>query len=154
MFHLKEGDVAPIFEGLDQESHTINLNNYKGKKVILYFYPKDDTPGCTAEACDFRDHHAKLLEKGMVVIGVSPDSISKHSKFVFKYDLPFPLIADENKEIIQQYGVWGTKKFMGKIYDGVHRTTFIIDENGVIEKIITKVDTKNSSQQILTLLGL
>jgi peroxiredoxin Q/BCP len=154
MFHLKEGDVAPIFEGLDQESHTINLNNYNGKKVILYFYPKDDTPGCTAEACDFRDHHAKLLEKGMVVIGVSPDSISKHSKFVFKYDLPFPLIADENKEIIQQYGVWGTKKFMGKIYDGVHRTTFIIDENGVIEKIITKVDTKNSSQQILTLLGL
>jgi peroxiredoxin Q/BCP len=154
MFHLKEGDVAPIFKGLDQEGNDISLENYKGKKVILYFYPKDDTPGCTAEACDFRDNHQLLLDKGIVVIGVSPDSISKHNKFVFKYSLPFPLIADENKNVIEQYGVWGTKKFMGKVYDGVHRTTFIIDEKGIIEKIITKVDTKNSSHQVLDLLGL
>ncbi len=154
MFHLKEGDTAPIFKGIDQESNTISLENYKGKKVVLYFYPKDDTPGCTAEACDFRDNYQTLLDKGIVVVGVSPDSVAKHSKFVFKYNLPFPLIADEDKEVIQQYGVWGTKKFMGRVYDGVHRTTFVIDENGIIEKIINKVDTKYSSQQVLSLLGL
>ncbi len=142
MFHLKEGDQAPAFNSVDQDGHEVILSEFKGKKVILYFYPKDDTPGCTAEACDFRDNYASLQSKGFEVIGVSPDSEAKHSKFIHKYDLPFTLLADTEKEVIQAYGVWGKKKFMGREYDGVHRSTFIIDENGVIEKIITKVKTK------------
>ena len=149
---LNEGDKAPIFKGIDQDGNEISLTQFKGKKVILYFYPKDDTPGCTAEACNFRDHHSELLEKGMVVIGVSPDTEAKHNKFAFKYDLNFPLIADVDKTVINQYGVWGPKKFMGREYDGVKRSTFIIDENGVIEHIIKKVKTKESTQQVLKLL--
>ncbi|MEZ5008099.1 MAG: thioredoxin-dependent thiol peroxidase [Chitinophagales bacterium] len=154
MFHLKEGDKAPNFKGLDQDEKTIELKDYKGKKVVLYFYPKDDTPGCTKEACNFRDNHSKLQKMGFVVIGVSPDTTAKHNKFAHKYDLPFPLIADEDKKILNDYGVWGLKKFMGKEYDGVHRTTFVIDEQGVIEKIITKVKTKESTEQILEELSL
>lgn len=149
---LNEGDNAPIFKGIDQDGNEISLSQFKGKKVILYFYPKDDTPGCTAEACNFRDNHDELLEKGFVVIGVSPDTEAKHNKFAFKYDLHFPLIADVDKKVINQYGVWGPKKFMGREYEGVNRTTFIIDENGKIEQIIRKVKTKESSEQILGLL--
>lgn len=154
MFHLKEGDKAPDFTGLDQDEHTIQLKDLKGKKVILYFYPKDDTPGCTKEACNFRDNHKKWLELGYEVIGVSPDTTAKHNKFAFKYDLPFPLIADTDKKIINDYGVWGPKKFMGKTYDGVHRSTFVINEKGIIQKIITKVKTNESTEQLLQVMGL
>lgn len=151
MKHLKIGDVAPIFSGQDQNEQTISLDNYKGKKIVLYFYPKDDTPGCTAQACNLRDNHEDLLKSGIQVVGVSADSIRSHVKFTEKYHLPFPLIADENKEIIQQYGVWGEKKFMGKVYDGIHRTTFLINEEGIIVGIIDKPNTKNHTEEILTI---
>lgn len=154
MKQLKVGDVAPLFTGVNQDGNSISLADFKGKKVILYFYPKDDTPGCTAEACNFRDHHDSLIKKGLVVLGVSPDTEAKHKKFAIKYNLNFPLIVDVEKEIINKYGVWGPKKFMGREYDGVNRSTFIIDEQGKIEKIITKVKTKESSQQVLNELGM
>jgi peroxiredoxin Q/BCP len=154
MFHLKEGDKAPAITANDQNGKSITLSDFSGKKVVLYFYPKDDTPGCTAEACSFRDAHQSLLDKGLIVLGVSPDSEKSHAKFVDKYKLPFSLLSDGDKKIANDYGVWGKKKFMGKEYDGIHRTTFIIDETGKIEKIITKVDTKDSSGQILSELGL
>ncbi len=154
MFHLKEGDKAPAITANDQNGKTITLSDFSGKKIVLYFYPKDDTPGCTAEACSFRDAHQSLLDKGLVVLGVSPDSEKSHAKFVDKYKLPFSLLSDSDKKIANDYGVWGKKKFMGREYDGIHRTTFIIDKDGKIEKIITKVDTKNSSGQILSELGL
>ena len=149
MMHLKEGDKAPDFRGIDQDEKIISLSDYKGKKLILYFYPKDDTPGCTAEACNLRDNFSVLKKEGFELLGVSPDNPQKHQKFIDKYSLPFPLIADTEKEILNAYGVWGPKKFMGKEYDGVHRTTFIIDEAGKIEKIITKVNTKAHAEQIL-----
>ena len=149
MMHLKEGDKAPDFRGIDQDEKIISLSDYKGKKLILYFYPKDDTPGCTAEACNLRDNFSVLKKEGFELLGVSPDNPKKHQKFIDKYSLPFPLIADTEKEILNAYGVWGPKKFMGKEYDGVHRTTFIIDEAGKIEKIITKVNTKAHAEQIL-----
>ena len=149
MMHLKEGDKAPDFQGIDQNEKTISLSDYKGKKLILYFYPKDDTPGCTAEACNLRDNFSVLKKEGFELLGVSPDNPKKHKKFIDKYSLPFPLIADTEKEILNAYGVWGPKKFMGREYDGVHRTTFVIDEEGKIEKIITKVNTKAHAEQIL-----
>lgn len=149
MMHLKEGDKAPDFQGVDQNEKTISLSDYKGKKLILYFYPKDDTPGCTAEACNLRDNFSVLKKEGFELLGVSPDDPKKHKKFIDKYSLPFPLIADTEKEILNAYGVWGPKKFMGREYDGVHRTTFVIDEAGKIEKIITKVNTKAHAEQIL-----
>lgn len=149
MTELKEGDKAPAFTGADQNGKTVSLNDFKGKKVILYFYPKDDTPGCTAQACNLRDNHNDLLQKGFEVIGISTDSVKSHKKFEDKYSLPFPLIADEEKKIVDQYGVWGQKKMMGKSYMGTNRTTFLIDENGTIKKIITKPDTKNQTQQVL-----
>ncbi len=149
MFHLKEGDEAPKFIGVDQDEKEIKLEDYKGKKVILFFYPKDNTPGCTTEACNFRDNYKVLMKAGLQVIGVSADSVARHSKFAFKYDLPFPLIADTDKKIINDYGIWGLKKFMGREYDGIHRTTFVIDEKGKIELIIKKVKTKISTEQIL-----
>lgn len=154
MFHLKEGDQAPAFSAPDQHGNTVGLSDLKGKKVILYFYPKDDTPGCTAEACDFRDNHTDLKKRGFEVVGVSPDNAAKHLKFAGKYELPFTLLADTDQKILNDYGVWGRKKFMGREYDGVHRTTFVIDEKGVIEKIINKVDTKNSAAQVLAELGM
>ena len=154
MTHLKEGDPAPAFEGIDQNGRTIKLSDHAGKKVVLYFYPKDNTPGCTAEACDFRDHDKELAGHGIQVIGVSADSEKSHKKFVDKFDLPFPLIADTEREVINAYGVWGKKKFMGREYDGIHRETFIIDENGTIEKIFTKVKTKEPTAQVLEALGL
>ena len=149
MTTLKTGDNAPAFSANDQNGNLISLESLKGKKVILYFYPKDDTPGCTAEACNLRDNHSGLISKGYVVIGVSPDPVAKHEKFAVKYELPFSLLPDTDKKIISDYGVWGPKKFMGKSYEGVYRTTFVIGENGIIEKVFTEVDTKNHTDQIL-----
>jgi len=148
MIQLKEGMKAPEFEGIDQDGKTISLSNYKGKKVVLYFYPKDDTPGCTAEACNLRDNWNTFLAKGFNVLGVSPDSEKSHKKFSQKYSLPFPIIADTDKKILNDYGVWGEKKMYGKSYMGVLRTTFLIDEKGMIEKIIDKVDTAGHTEQI------
>jgi peroxiredoxin Q/BCP len=148
MTTLKPGDVAPVFTATDQHGVEISLDALKGRKVVLYFYPKDDTPGCTAEACNLRDNHSDLISKGYVVLGVSPDPQLKHEKFASKYELPFSLLPDTDKAIILAYGVWGPKKFMGKSYDGVFRTTFVIDETGLIEKVFTKVDTKNHTEQI------
>ena len=153
MSELKEGSKAPVIEGADQNGNKISLNDFIGKKVILYFYPKDDTPGCTAQACNLRDNYQELIEKGFKVIGVSTDSVKSHKKFEDKFSLPFPLIADEDKKIVEQYGVWGEKKFMGKTYMGTNRTTFLIDEEGNIKKIITKPDTKNQTQQVLDAWG-
>jgi thioredoxin-dependent peroxiredoxin len=148
MIQLKEGLKAPEFEGIDQDGKTIRLSDFKGKKVVLYFYPKDDTPGCTAEACNLRDNWKSFSDKGFAVIGVSPDSEKSHKKFAEKYSLPFPIIADISKKILNDYGVWGEKKNYGKIYMGVIRTTFLIDEKGIIEKIISKVDTAGHTEQI------
>jgi len=147
----KAGDKAPDFTATDQNGKTVSLADFKGKNVILYFYPKDDTPGCTAEACDFRDNYQSLVGKGFEVIGVSTDDEKSHKKFESKYNLPFTLIADADKHIVEAYGVWVEKNMYGKKYMGTARTTFIIDGDGVISKVIDKVDTKNSSQQVLDL---
>ncbi len=149
MTTLKEGDKAPDFTGIDQNENTISLSDYNGKKLILFFYPKDNTPGCTAEACNLRDNFEDLKAKGYELLGVSPDSAKKHQNFIKKHDLPFPLLADTEKEVLNAYEVWGEKQFMGKTYDGVHRTTFIIDEEGKIEKVFKKVKTKAHTEQIL-----
>ena len=146
---LRKGDNAPNFVGINQNGDTISLADYKGRKLILYFYPKDDTPGCTAESCNLRDNHSQLKKLGFEVLGVSADNEQKHVKFINKYQLTFPLIADTDRKIIESFGVWGEKKFMGKTYDGIIRTTFVIDESGVIEKVIEKVKTKNHSEQII-----
>ena len=146
---LLVGKKAPAFTGVDQNGNSISLKDFKGKKVVLYFYPKDDTPGCTAQACNLRDNHSELLKKGFAVIGVSVDSVKKHKKFEEKYELPFSLIADEDKKIVEAYGVWGEKKFMGKTYMGTTRTTFLIDEDGKIKSIIEKPDTKNHAAEVL-----
>lgn len=151
MVQLKEGMKAPSFEGIDQDGKIIRLSDYAGKKVVLYFYPKDNTPGCTAEACNLRDNYSSLIRKGFTVIGVSADSEKSHKGFAEKYSLPFPLIADTSKKILNDYGVFGEKKLYGKSFLGVLRTTFIIDEKGIIEKIISKVDTKKHSEQIIGL---
>lgn len=145
---LKEGDKAPNFMGVDQNGEAISLDQYKGKKVILYFYPKDNTPGCTAESCNLRDNYEDLLEKGLNVIGVSPDSEISHKKFIEKYKLPFRLISDPEKKILKLYNAWGEKKLYGKTYDGVLRKTFILSENQTIEKIFIKVNTKDHTNQI------
>jgi len=149
MTTLKPGDKAPDFSATDQHGNLISSESLKGKKVALYFYPKDNTPGCTAEACNLRDNFSELHNQGFVIIGVSPDPLKSHVSFTEKFDLPFSLLPDPDKKIIKDYGVWGPKKFMGRSYDGVHRTTFVIDESGLIEKVITKVDTKNHAAQIL-----
>jgi peroxiredoxin Q/BCP len=151
MIQLKEGMKAPGFEGIDQNGKTIKLSDFTGKKVVLYFYPKDNTPGCTAEACNLRDNWDSLLNKGFAVIGVSPDNEKSHKGFVDKYSLPFPLIADTSKKILNDYGVWGEKKMYGRSFLGVIRTTFIVDEKGIIEKIIIKVDTSGHTKQIFNL---
>jgi peroxiredoxin Q/BCP len=152
MATLKEGDKAPDFTAKDQNGKTVSLADYKGKNVILYFYPKDDTPGCTAESCSFRDNYQSLLSKGFEVIGVSTDDEKSHKKFETKYSLPFTLIADNDKHIVEAYGVWVEKNMYGKQYMGTARTTFIIDGNGVISHLISKVDTKDSSKQVLDLI--
>ena len=149
MAALKIGDEAPAFKAVDQDGNPISLSDYKGKKVILYFYPKDDTPGCTAEACNLRDNYALLFKKGYKIIGVSADDDKSHKKFIEKYVLPFPLIPDKDKSILKAYGAWGRKKLYGKEYDGILRTTYVISEKGLIEKIFNKVDTKNHTEQIL-----
>lgn len=149
MAELKEGDIAPVFTGTDQNNESISLSDYKGKKVILYFYPKDNTPGCTAESCNLNDNYAELTEKGFDVIGVSPDSAEKHLKFIAKYNFNFKLVADTEREILQLYNAWGEKKLYGKTYMGVLRTTYIIDENGIIVKIFKKVKTKDHYNQIM-----
>lgn len=149
MTSLQAGDKAPDFSGTTDQDQTVGLGDFAGKKLVLFFYPKDDTPGCTAEACNLRDNYSELTENGYALLGVSPDGVTKHQKFVNKYELPFPLLADEDKTVLNAYGVWGPKKFMGREYDGVHRTTFVIDEAGTIEKVITKVKTKNHTAQIL-----
>ena len=146
---LKEGSKAPIFKAVDQDGKAISLADYKGKKVILYFYPKDDTPGCTAQACNLRDNYSLLLKKGYQVIGVSTDSIKSHKKFEEKFQLPFPLVSDEDKKIVDKYNLWGEKKFMGRTYMGTTRTTFLIDETGKIVKIIAKPDTANHTEEVL-----
>lgn len=151
MGKLSVNDKAPEFSGVDQNGNPVSLANYKGKKVVLYFYPKDDTPGCTAEACDFRDNYAGLKSKGYEVIGVSVDSEKSHTKFINKYNLPFTLIADPDKKMVEDYGVWVEKNMYGRTYMGTARTTFIINEEGIITHIINKVDTKNSTQQVLDL---
>lgn len=151
---IEEGNSAPDFSGIDQDGKSISLADFKGQKVVLYFYPKDDTPGCTAQACNLRDNHSELLSKGINIIGVSADTSAKHQKFITKYDLPFPLIADTEKSLIQAFGVWGEKKFMGKVYDGIHRTTFVINEEGIVVKRIDKVKTKDHTNQILEALSL
>lgn len=149
MSTLKPGKKAPVFESVDQHGNTIKLEDFTGSKLVLYFYPKDDTPGCTAEACNLRDNYDALLAKGYKIIGVSTDNLKSHQKFTEKYSLPFPLIPDTDKKIVNDYGVWGQKKFMGRTYEGTSRTTFVIDESGMIEKVFTKVDTKNHTSQIL-----
>lgn len=149
MITLKPGDVAPAFEGKDQNGQTIKLSDYSGKKVVLYFYPKDATPGCTAQACNLRDNYGALQSKGYIVIGVSQDSEKSHQKFIEKQSLPFPLIADTDHKVHELYGTWGEKSMYGKKYMGTLRTTFVIDENGKIEEVIEKVNTKDHTSQIL-----
>lgn len=151
MAKLKPGDKAPDFKGKDQNGNDISLSSFEGKKVVLYFYPKDDTPGCTKEACSFRDHYTDLQDAGYAILGVSADNQAKHQKFIDKHDLPFPLLADEDKEVIQAYGAWGLKKFMGKEYEGIIRMTYVIDESRNIEHVIEKVKTKEAAEQILAL---
>ncbi len=153
MKHLKIGDKAPDFTTKDQVGNIIKLQDYYGKKLILFFYPKASTPGCTMEAKNLRDNYNELLNKGYQILGVSADSEKRQKNFCTKNELPFSLLADIEKEVINSYGVWGPKKFMGREYDGIHRTTFIIDEQGIIENIIEKVKTKDHTNQILNTSG-
>jgi peroxiredoxin Q/BCP len=152
MSELKIGQQAPEFTGTDQDGNTVTLSQYKGQKVVLYFYPKDDTPGCTTEACDFRDNYAGLKSRGIIVLGVSVDDEKSHQKFAAKHSLPFTLLADTDQSIVTAYGVWGEKNMYGKKYMGTNRTTFLINEEGIISHIINKVDTKNATAQVLELL--
>jgi len=147
---LKVGDKVPDFSAKDQDGNTINLSDYKGKKLVVFFYPKANTPGCTAEACNLRDNYKELQDQGFELLGVSADSEKKQSNFKNKYEFPFPLLADEDHTVINTFGVWGPKKFMGKEYDGIHRTTFVIDGDGVVENVIEKVKTKDHAAQILS----
>ena len=146
---LKEGDLVPNFSCADETGTLHRLQDYKGKKLVIFFYPKASTPGCTAEACNLRDNYGSFQSKGYEIIGVSADSEKRQLNFSNKQELPYSLLADENKDVIMAYGVWGPKKFMGREYDGIHRTTFVIDENGLISEVITKVKTKDHTAQIL-----
>lgn len=149
MKHLKVGDTAPVFTGTDQNGKTISLKDFKGQRLAIYFYPKDNTPGCTVQACNLRDNYKLLADNGIQILGVSADSISSHQKFIDKFNLPFSLIADEDKKVIEAFGVWGPKKFMGKEYDGIHRTTYLINEEQQIVSIIEKPKTKAHAEEIL-----
>lgn len=146
---LKEGDKVPAFSAKDQDGNTINLSDYKGKKLIVFFYPKANTPGCTAEACNLRDNYAELQAQGYELLGVSADSEKKQANFKNKFDFQYPLLTDEDHTVINAFGVWGLKKFMGREYDGIHRMTFVINEEGVVSKVIQKVKTKNHAAQLL-----
>ena len=150
MTTLQNGDKAPNFSALDNKGNTVSLMDFQGKKLVLFFYPKANTPGCTMEACDLRDNYQSFLAKGYAVLGASADSAKKQQNWIDKHELPFPLLADEDKSAIQAFGVWGPKKFMGREYEGIHRTTFVIDEQGVIENVIRKVKTKEHSSQIFS----
>lgn len=147
---LKVGDKVPEFSSKDQDGNTINLSDYKGKKLVVFFYPRANTPGCTAEACNLRDNYELLQEQGYEILGVSEDSQKKQTNFRDKYTFQYPLLADEDHTVIETFGVWGPKKFMGREYDGLHRTTFVIDGDGVIEKVIEKVKTKDHAAQLLS----
>ena len=149
MTTIQIGDSAPFFEALDNQGNTIKLSDYKGRKLVLFFYPKASTPGCTVEACNLRDNYNRFIDKGFELLGVSADTAKRQQNFIDKNELPFPLLADVDKIVIKAYKVWGLKKFMGREYEGIHRTTFIIDEKGIIEDIITKVKTKDHSTQLL-----
>jgi peroxiredoxin Q/BCP len=149
MTELKAGDQAPNFTALDEQGNTISLGDYIGKKLVVFFYPKASTPGCTTEACNLNDNFERFQSLGYEILGVSADSAKRQSNFKAKYGFQYPLLADEDKSVIEAFGVWGPKKFMGKEYDGIHRTTFVIDEKGVIEDVITKVKTKDHTAQIL-----
>ena len=149
MTTLKEGDKAPDFKVINELGEEMTLADFLGKKLVLYFYPKDSTPGCTAESCNLRDNYADLKTKGFEVLGVSADGEASHQKFIKKHELPFHLLADTEKVVLNAYGVWGPKQFMGRTFDGIHRTTFVIDENGMIERVFTKVKTKEHTEQIL-----
>ena len=154
MSYLEKGSKAPEFTGVDQDGKEVSLNDFKGKKVILYFYPKDNTPGCTNEACNLRDNFDFWKSKGFEIIGVSPDSQASHKKFIEKYNLPFTLISDPGKEIIKKYGAWGPKKLYGREYEGLLRKTYIIDEEGNIEEVFKKVKTKEHTEQIVKSLNI
>ena len=149
---LKEGDIAPAFSLPASNGENVSLNDYKGKKVVIYFYPKDDTPGCTIEACNFRDDYSEITEAGAVILGVSKDDIKSHNKFINKFDLPFLLLSDESTEMISAYGAWVKKKMYGKEYYGVFRKTYLIDEEGKIQRIWPKVDVKTHSKEIIELI--
>jgi peroxiredoxin Q/BCP len=149
MTPLKVGDKVPAFSVIDDRGNIQSLNDYSGKKLVVFFYPKASTPGCTAEACDLRDHFKELQDAGYSLLGVSADSEKRQRNFSEKYDFPFPLLADEEKEVINAFGVWGLKKFMGREYDGIHRMTFIVNEEGIVERVIEKVKTKEHAAQIL-----
>lgn len=149
MVTLQKGDKAPNFSGIDQDGKTHTLTDYVGKKLVVFFYPKADTPGCTAEACDLRDNFERFKANNYELLGVSADSVKKQAKFAAKFQFPFPLLADEDKSVIEAFGVWGPKKFMGREFDGIYRTTFVINEKGIIDEVISKVKTKEHSAQIL-----
>ncbi len=149
MTTLKIGDKAPDFQSINQDENAVSLSNFEGKKLVLFFYPKASTPGCTLEACNLSENYSRFVAQGYDVLGVSADSPKRQSNFKNKYEFPYDLLADEDKSVINAYGVWGPKKFMGREYDGIHRITFVIDEKGVIEDIITKVKTKEHTAQIL-----
>ena len=149
MKHLKVGDIAPAFSAKNEMGDIIKLSDYEGKKVVIYFYPKDNTPGCTTQACNIRDNYETILNQGIVILGVSADDEIRHQKFIKKFSLPFTLISDVDKELLNLYGVWGEKKFMGKIYDGIHRTTFVLDESHSIVGIINKPKNKMHTEEIL-----
>ena len=146
---LKKGEKVPDFTAKDQDGNSISLADYKGQKLVVFFYPRANTPGCTAEACNLRDHFAQLRDGGYALLGVSADSQKKQANFRNKYEFPFPLLADEDRAVIETFGVWGPKKFMGREFDGIHRKTFLIDETGVVERVIDKVNTKDHAAQIL-----
>ncbi len=151
---LEVGETAPSFEGVNQNNEKISSDDYVGAKWVIYFYPKDNTPGCTAQACSLRDGYDALRNHGIKVLGVSADGVKSHDKFASKFDLPFALLADEDKEVINKFGVWGPKKFMGREYEGIHRVSFVIDEKGVITHVIQKPKTKDHANEILGLLNL
>jgi len=149
MTKLKAGDKAPDFTAKDEQGNTVSLSDYKGKKLVIFFYPKANTPTCTVEACNLRDNYSELTDKGYEILGVSADTEKRQTNFKNKFSFPYPLLADVDKEVINAFGVWGSKKFMGRTFDGIHRATFVINEDGIIEKVIDKVKAKIHSEQIL-----
>jgi thioredoxin-dependent peroxiredoxin len=149
MESLKIGTAAPPFEGINENGEQISLNDYRGRKLVIFIYPQDDTPGCTAEACSLRDSYGELRERGFELLGISADTAQKHTKFKTKYNLPFSLLADTEHKVLEAYQAWGEKKFIGRVYDGIHRKTYVINEDGIIERVFDKVETSDHAAQIL-----